>query len=135
MQYMLDTDTCSYIIRQHTPEVLARLQSEAESGADISISAVSYAELRLEAERSRTTAKYNKSIDLLCERLNRVEPWDKAAADEFALVQGRLLKKGQPIGNNDAMIAAHARRLNSVLVTNNLKHFSRVPKLKVENWL
>ena len=135
MQYMLDTDTCSYIIRQHTPGILATLQSKAASGADISISAVSYAELRLGAERSKSTAKYNKSIELLCERLNSVEPWDKEAADEFALLQGRLLTKGQPIGNNDAMIAAHARRLNRVLVTNNLKHFSRVPKLKVENWL
>ena len=135
MRYMLDTDMCSYIIRQHTPAVLVNLQDKVEAGADISISAISYAELRLGAERSKTPAKYNKSIELFCQRLNRVAPWDKAAANEFAMLQGKLLQKGKPIGNNDAMIAAHARDLNCILVTNNMKHFSRVPKLVVENWI
>lgn len=135
MRYMLDTDTCSYIIRQRMPEILATLQQRAESGAEISISAITCAELRLGAERSRSAAKYHKAIQMFCERLNRVAPWDAGAADEFARVQGKLLKSGRPIGNNDAMIAGHARHLGCTLVTNNQKHFSKVPGLQLDNWV
>jgi tRNA(fMet)-specific endonuclease VapC len=40
-----------------------------------------------------------------------------------------------PIGNNDLLIAAHARSINAVLVTNNIKEFSRVPDLTIEDWI
>ena len=61
--------------------------------------------------------------------------WDAKAADEFAVLQAGLLKIGTPIGGNDAMIAAHALSIGCVLVTDNRKHFSRVPGLKIENWI
>lgn len=132
---MLDTDTCSYIIRQRSAEVLSAMQVKAQAGADLHISAVTYAELRLGAERSRNPRKYNKAITPFCERLDSIMAWDKTAADEFANVQSCLFKAGTPIGYNDAMIAAHARHIGAVLVTNNQKHFSKVPKLKLENWV
>ena len=105
------------------------------SGADLSISAVTYAELRLGAERSRNADRYNQAIQAFCDRLSGVLAWDKTAADEFAGLQARLPGTGTPIGGNDAMIAAHALSLGRVLITNNEKHFSRVPGLPVENWL
>ena len=55
--------------------------------------------------------------------------------DEFAVLQAELLKIGKPISGNDAMIAAHALSIGCILVTNNRKHFSRVPGLKIENWI
>ena len=105
------------------------------SGADLSISAVTYAELRLGAEHSRNADRYNQAIQAFCDRLSGVLAWDKTAADEFAGLQARLLGTGTPIGDNDAMIAAHALSLGRVLITNNEKHFSSVPGLPVENWL
>ena len=60
--------------------------------------------------------------------------WDRPAADRFASLQARLLETRNPIGGNDAMIAAQALSLGRVLVTNNEKHFSRVSGLSVENW-
>ena len=132
---MLDTDICSYVIRARDPELLATLQEKAHSGAEISISAITYAELRLGAERSRSVKRYHQAIQLFCDRLNGVLAWDKTAADEFAVLQANLLKIGKPIGGNDAMIAAHALNLGCVLVTNNRKHFSRVPGLAMENWM
>ena len=117
------------------PPALGTLQAKALSGAEISISAISYAELRLGAERSRRRNRYRLAIRLFCDRLNRIMAWDTAAADEFAVLQAELLKIGKPIGRNDAMIAAHALSIGSVLVTNNRKHFSRVPGLKIENWI
>ena len=135
MQYMLDTDICSYVIRDRDPRLLATLQTKAHSGAEISISAITYAELRLGAERSRRAESYKQAIGLFCERLNRITAWDAVAAEEFAALQAELFKSGTPIGGNDAMIAAHALSIGSVLVTNNRKHFSRVRRLKIENWI
>lgn len=56
-------------------------------------------------------------------------------ADEFARIQAELLADGARIGNNDAMIAAHALSSGSTLVTNNERHFARVSRLDQENWL
>ena len=134
MRYLLDTDICSYVIRARDRRLLAVMQDKAGSGADLSISAVTYAELRLGAERSPNSERYNQAIQAFCDRLSGVLAWDKAAADEFAGLQTRLLESGSPIGGNDAMIAAHALSLGRVLITNNEKHFSRVPGLRVENW-
>ena len=135
MQYLLDTDICSYVMRARDQRLLAIMQDKARSGADLSISAVTYAELRLGAERSRNADRYNQAIQAFCDRLSGVLAWDKTAADEFAGLQARLLGTETPIGDNDAMIAAHALSLGRVLITNNEKHFSGVPGLPVENWL
>ena len=134
MRYLLDTDICSYVIRARAPGLLATMQDKARSGADISISAVTYAELRSGAARSRSAERYNRAIALFCERLSGVLAWDRAAADEFAALEAELLGTGRSIGRNDTMIAAHALSLRYALVTINWKHFSRVPGLEVENW-
>ena len=135
MRYMLDTDICSYVIRARDPTLLATLQEKAQSGAAISISVITYAELRLGAERSQSVKRYNQAIRLFCDRLNGILAWDKTAADEFAVLQAGLLGTGKPIGGNDAMIAAHALSRDCVLVTNNRKHFSGVPGIEMENWM
>ncbi len=135
MRYLLDTDICSYAVRARDPRLLAVMEEKARAGADLSISVVTYAEMRLGAERSRHAERYNLAIRAFCDRLSGVLAWDRPAADRFANLQARLLETGNPIGGNDAMIAAHALTLDRVLVTNNEKHFSRVPGLTVENWV
>ena len=135
MRYMLDTDICSYVIRARDPQLLATFQARAHSGAEISISAITYAELRLGAERSQRVKSYKRAIRPFCDRLNRIMAWDAKAAEEFGTLQAELFRIGTPIGGNDAMIAAHALSIGCVLVTNNRKHFSRVPGLKIENWI
>ena len=72
MRYMLDTDICSYVIRARNPRLLGILQAKALSGAEISMSAISYAELRLGAERSRQPNRVRLAIRLFCDRLNRI---------------------------------------------------------------
>lgn len=59
----------------------------------------------------------------------------KETAEHYGIIRCFLEKQGQPIGNNDLWIAAHALSLNIVLVTNNTKEFIRVPNLMVENWV
>ncbi|HJN50082.1 MAG: type II toxin-antitoxin system VapC family toxin [Pseudomonadales bacterium] len=135
MLYMLDTDTCSYVIRKRPEEVLSAMQVRAQKGDALCVSVITYAELRLGAERSTNSRKYNRAIELFCERLYSISAWDKSAADRFAVVQSRLIRAGTPIGYNDAMIAAHALDKNAVLVTNNHKRFSKVVRLKLDNWV
>ena len=60
--------------------------------------------------------------------------WFRAAAQHYGDIRVKLESAGTPIGNMDLLIAAHARSAGAVLVTNNQKHFLRVPGLKVENW-
>ena len=61
--------------------------------------------------------------------------FNEDAADYYGKIRADLEKRGQVIGSMDMLIAAHALSLDIILVTNNSKEFSRVPHLKIENWL
>ena len=133
MIYMLDTDTCSYIMRQHSQSVLETLQDRANAGHILCMSVITYQELRFGAERVGS-AKYHSRIDKVCERLDYVADWTTECADKFAITHCTLLEKGKPIGFTDAMIASHSLVVDATLVTNNERHFSQVDDLRLENW-
>jgi len=133
MIYMLDTDTCSYIMRQHSVSVLETLQDRASKGHILCMSVITYQELRFGAERVGS-AKYHARIDQVCERFDYIADWTSECADQFAFIQTAQMNKGRPIGFADTMIASHAMILEGILVTNNQKHFSQVDGLQLENW-
>lgn len=135
MPYMLDTDTVSYVIRRTPASVIETMEAKGAEGSALVISSITYAELRLGAERSAAAAKHHRLIDLFCERLSAILAWDASAADEYARVQAALWTAGTPIGGNDTMIAAHALSAECILVSNNQRHFQRVPNLALENWV
>lgn len=64
-----------------------------------------------------------------------IAPFEADADRHYATIRRALQRKGMPIGANDLLIAAHARALDAVCVTDNVSEFKRVPGLKVENWL
>jgi tRNA(fMet)-specific endonuclease VapC len=131
-RYMLDTDMCSYIIKERPVSVLQHFQElNMES---ICISIVSYAELMYGVERS-SSKRINHSVIRDFTRYLDVISWDIGAADEYAVLRTDLEAKGTPIGAMDMMIAAHSKSLNTVLVTNNQKHFMKVKGLLIENWI
>ena len=131
---MLDTDICSYAMRGRHPRLLNTMDEKVASGAEISISVITYAELRMGAAIAANPDKHHQAIELFCTRAHRILPWTKDAADESAQLYAALRRQGCPIGLNDTMIAAHAIESNYVLVTDNTRHFSKVPELEVENW-
>lgn len=135
MRYLLDTDTCSYLIRERPLHVLHTLSRRLAEGAALEISSISYSELRLGAERSLRPAYLHEKIDRLVLRLSGVLPWDTDCAEHHARLQAALLAQGTPIGSNDAMIAAHALAIGATLVSNNTLHFSRVQGLALQNWV
>ncbi len=130
--YMLDTDISSYIIKQRPISVLERF--EAISVDKICISVVTLAELIYGVERSSST-KINLPIVKNFVSCLSVLPWDNSAAECYGKLRTILEQKGTPIGNMDIMIAAHALSKDIIVVTNNTRHFKRIPQLQVENWV
>jgi tRNA(fMet)-specific endonuclease VapC len=130
--YMLDTDTCSYIIRERPIGVLEHFRKLAME--QICISTVTYAELLYGVERSSSKRINRPIIDDFVQHLDVID-WDSAAAEQYGKIRADLEARGQPIGAMDMMIAAHAKSIKAVLVTNNQKHFARIKGLKVENWV
>ncbi len=129
--WMLDTDTCSYILRAYSSKVMARLDSVPRDS--VAISAVVAAELRFGAERVKSR-KLTALVDAWLEMF-AIDAWDDAAARSYAKIRAALEAKGKPIGNLDLLIAAHAVSRRATLVTNNTRHFSQVPGLKLDNWI
>jgi len=130
--YVLDTNICSYVMREHPVQVLERLEQEAGRGARICISVITYYEMLLGARRKPSLQPI---IDAFVARTNDVLPWEPETARVAANLSRQLQAKGQPIGPNDTMIAAHALAMNATLVTNNLKEFRRVEGLTIEDWV
>ena len=135
MLYMLDTDTCSYLIRKRPTSVLMAMDETTQQGHEIVISSITYAELMLGAKRAQNADKLLGLIGDLCECIHDIYPWGRNAADCFAETQTHLLNTGTPIGANDTMIAAHAISCGAVLITNNTRHFIKVPDLEIDNWV
>ena len=135
--YILDTDTCSYIIKRRPEAVLSSMRVAVEQGHHVTISAITYSELLLGAERAdnKNKGKHHNLISEFVARLDEVLAWDSKAAEAFAKLQAWLYEAGSPIGPNDTMIAAHVLSRNGIIITNNIRHFSKVPHLRVNNWV
>ena len=132
MLYLLDTDTCSYAIRNASTTLDARLATAPPDA--LAISAVTRAELMFGLEKRGNPRELTRLVHGFLDRV-AVMPWDAQAADHFAKLRALLERGGTPIGIFDTMIAGHTLALKATLVTNNQKHFQKVKALKFENWL
>lgn len=130
--YMLDTNICIYVLKKHSN----KLRHKFKAIKDICISSVTYGELCFGIENGNNNLKEERwrQLEIFTQRL-LIEPWDENAGRHYGSIRAQLKKEGTPIGNNDLLIAAHARSINAVLVTNNVREFNRVPNLTVENWV
>jgi tRNA(fMet)-specific endonuclease VapC len=130
--YMLDTDTCAFLLRRTSDALLQRIQSVPVVQQVISV--VTYAELLYGVEVSSKKKANHAAVDALIRHLAVLE-WTRDAAGHYAEIRAELKKNGAMIGANDLMIAAHARSLAAIVVTNNTRDFGRIRGLKVENWM
>ena len=126
---MLDTDISSYIIKRRPGSLIERFERHAQ---EICVSAITAAELRFGAEKAGR-AKLAQEVEEYLKRLTILD-WPDAATPHYARIRSVLERAGTPIGNMALMIAAQAIAERATVVTNNVKHFSAVPGLKLEQW-
>lgn len=131
MSFLLDTNTCVYALKRW-PGVIARLQQLSPD--DVSVSAVTLAELRFGACKSSKPVKTRASVNAFLAPL-AVIPFDPMAADDYSEIRLDLERSGLPIGERDLLIAATARSRGLTVVTHSTKEFTRVPELSVEDWV
>jgi tRNA(fMet)-specific endonuclease VapC len=128
--YLLDTNTCVYVIKREA-KVLRRL--EEHSPNDFGISAITVAELWFGAAKSSRPRQTRASVDAFLTPFE-ILAFGTEAAERYAESRLQLEKIGQPIGERDLLIAATAKSRRLTVVTHNVREFSRVSGLKVEDW-
>ena len=132
---MFDTDTAISLLDSREPakqqKILSRLEKLRDP--DIALSSITVSELMFGAENG---LHRKTNLEALATFLLdfQVLPFDFAAAREAGAVRASLEKLGRRIGVMDTLIAAHAKVLGLIVVTNNVAHFGKVKGLKVENW-
>ncbi|NET51894.1 MAG: type II toxin-antitoxin system VapC family toxin [Merismopedia sp. SIO2A8] len=132
MQYLLDTNICIYLIKQRPANVFEKFC--ALDIADIGISSISVAELEYGVCKSQQQDKNKAALMQFLIPLEIVE-FDQAAATVYGTIRSDLESRGLVIGSLDMLIDAHSLSLGVTLVSNNLREFSRIPNLSVENWV
>lgn len=132
--YMLDTNICSFIMREQPKAVLEKLAQCVMRRDRIVVSAITYSEMRFGAIGKKASPKHLTLVEAFVSRLDAVLPWDRAAVDATTEVKMALAAAGTPIGANDAAIAGHAIAAGTILVTNNTREFARVAGLDLQDW-
>ncbi|MHB1618147.1 MAG: type II toxin-antitoxin system VapC family toxin [Metallibacterium sp.] len=131
--YMLDTDTASYVLKGRYAAIEAKLAMVAPSM--VCVSAVTRAEILYGLKRLPSEHRLHRVVARFF-KLVRVLSWDADAAEWYAEIRHQLVGSGQPIGELDMMIAAHALAAGATLVTNNQRHFRRIKApLSLVNWV
>jgi tRNA(fMet)-specific endonuclease VapC len=130
-RYMLDTETCSSVMKRSEPLVLKRLQRAPVT--DVCMSVGTKAELlhgvELLPRRAQDAAELSASLHYV-----EVVDLGEDVAPRYAEIRAELKRWAAMIDSNDLSIAAHARALGLTLVTNNTAEFERVSGLALEDW-
>jgi len=131
LRFMLDTNLCIRVLRDRPAGLRERFNREANS---LCLSTIVLTELLVGAEKSNRPTEIRREIERFIARLE-VLPFDDAAAAHAAEIRAQLERRGQGIGGYDTLIAGHARSRGLIVVTGNLREFSRVEGLRSEDWL
>jgi tRNA(fMet)-specific endonuclease VapC len=130
-RYMLDTDTCSYIMRRSPAAVVKKLAKTPVN--DVCISVITKSELLFGVEVSPKRRQDEVALEAFLRHVEVLDFPDEASS-HYAKIRVDLKARGTMIGANDLLIAAHARSQNLTLITNNTREFSRVRNLSIDNW-
>jgi len=129
-KFMLDTDICSYVLKRGNASLETHVIKHKD---DIVISSITLGELLFGAYRNKSQ-RLPVMIDLFTSFFPIID-WTAKCAEEYAKIRSHLVLTGNPVEVADLMIASAAIAGNYTLVTNNIRHFQRIPGLKVVNWM
>ena len=132
IRYLLDTNICIYLIKQHPKQVIEHLRTLLVG--DVAISAITLAELEYGAAKSSRPEQNREALIAFTAPLE-VLPFDDNASLHYGEIRADLERSGMVIGAMDMLIAAHARSRSLKLVTNNSREFQRIHGLDIENWV
>lgn len=131
IKYMLDTNIIAYAINKRSENIIKNLTKHEPE--EICISAITMAELEYGINHSSKPEKNRIALMMFLAEIT-VLPFDAEAAYDHGEIREDLQRKGEFIGANDLLIAAHARSHGITLVTHNVGEFSRVENLNYEDW-
>ncbi len=128
--HMLDTNMISGLIRHPNSHLTEKVRQHSKT---VCTSIIVAAELRYGVDKKGSVHLRARIEELLS--IIDVLPFEGPADMHYARIRNELEAAGKTIGPNDLLIAAHACATGTVLVTDNMKEFNRVPGLQIENWL
>ena len=134
MIYVLDTNAVSELMKG-SEAFVERLASHSPAEIAIPqpvISEIAYGIERLPRSKRRTALQ--SRFDLICSEIARAE-WTDVVSQAYGRIKATLERRGARIEDFDAAIAAHAFAIGATLVTADLAHMTRVPGIKVEDWV
>ena len=132
IKYLLDTNICIYVIKKSPLKVFNKLKT-LKIG-DVGISSITYCELQYGVSNSALKERNQNVLNEFLAPLD-VIAYPSEAAVLYGDIKVALTRKGYPIGPLDLLIGVHALYLDVTLITNNIKKFSRIPDLKIKNWV
>jgi len=132
VKYLLDTNTCIYIINKKPPSAVKHIRSKQPD--EVSVSTITIAELEYGVYRSKHVDQNRIALlEFLVPFV--ILDFDHSAAAVYGSIRATLERKGTPIGPMDLLLAAQAMSQQLILVTNNEREFRRVAELQIENWI
>jgi tRNA(fMet)-specific endonuclease VapC len=129
--YMLDTNICIYVMKSYPLNLREKFNSLAEQ---LCISSITLGELHYGAEKSARRSENLTAIENFVAHLD-VLPFDAKAATHYGQLRAELERAGTHCGPHDMQIGGHARSDGLIVVTNNMREFSRMPGVRAENWV
>ncbi|GAA1711486.1 type II toxin-antitoxin system VapC family toxin [Fodinicola feengrottensis] len=134
MSYLLDTNTVVGVIRNKPVSIRERLRDAIDSGTEVAVSSVVIFELWYGVARSARQRENAEQVRLFLAGDVEIEPFTEEDAEIAGALRAELNATGSPIGPYDVLLPAQAVRLGAVFVTGNVGEFSRVKKLRWEDW-
>ena len=129
--YYLDTNTCIYFLNGRSENIKRKIL--ATPPIEIAIPSIVKAELLLGAFKSRYKENTLKKVEKFLQPFEII-PFEDQMTYQYAEIRRKIEQSGQIIGPNDILVAAITKFHQAILVTNNVKEFTRVEGLQLENW-
>ena len=130
--YLLDTNICIFLIKnknQHLKKKIFNCKKE-----ELFLSSITIAELEYGVSKSQFREKNRRALLNFCSDFTNIIDFTTEDTEIYGMIRAYLENKGVPIGPFDTQIAAQGLARNLTVVTNNIREFSRIPGLKVEDW-
>ena len=132
--FMLDTNVAIKAMKRREPILRENIGRAIDQGDILSLSVITVHELRVGSLRNSNPVSAISKNDMFMMLIDKVWSFEPSDAEVAAQIRARLMKLGLVIGSLDTLIAGQAVRLGLPLVTNNVREFSRIPNLDIQDW-